>query len=246
MKLGAHLKLGGNRVIKVGSVPLALDPSDKCRRWLTRECDLLSQNWALTRSKAKHLVPAPQAQAGSQSTHIFPPVSNQTGLSLLSFTSQQKQSGEEFLLRSTNLPTRWEGGQAHTNLCYYYILFSTTHSSASIYSSYSPSFHSGELQVRGLTPTSSRLSRSSSVLLHKGTSPPPDLYFETINTASRLLSQFTSPSASTVTLSFQLSFSVQHSAFSQQVSPASLVEDHIGHRHSGEVPFRLYTLRQPN
>ena len=103
------MKLRGNRVIKVGSVLLALDPSDKCRRWLTRDCDLLSQNWALTRSKAKHLVPAPQAQAGSQSTHISPPVSNPTGLSLLSFTSQQKQSGEEFLL-PTNLPTRWEGG----------------------------------------------------------------------------------------------------------------------------------------
>lgn len=146
---------------KVGSVSLAslaLDPSDKCRRWLTRECDLLSQDWALTRSKAKHLVPAPQAQAGSQSTNISPPVSNQTGAlpPLIHQPAETIRRGIP-LLPPTNLPTRWEGGQAHTNLFYYYIPFSTTHSSASICSSYSPSLHSGELQVRGLTPTSSRL-----------------------------------------------------------------------------------------
>ena len=52
----------------------------QCRRGLTRECDLLSQHWALTRSKAKHFpstskhsFPHPQAQAGSQSTPQPPP-----------------------------------------------------------------------------------------------------------------------------------------------------------------------------
>ena len=216
---------------------------------MTRECDLLSQDWALIRSKAKHRQAPPstsfphhrrnrvanQPESTPQRPPKGPPVSNQTGLSLLSFTSQQKQSSEE-LSSPTNLPTRWEGGEAHTNLCYYYILLSTTHSSVPIYSSY----RWGICKVRGLSATSSRLSRSSSILLHKDPFPPPDSHLETISTASRLLSQFTSPSAPTALFPF----SIQHSV-SKSVLP-HWFEDHIGHRHShrhrhsGEVPPSAY------
>ena len=226
----------------------------QCRRGLTRECDLLSQDWALTRSKAKHRQAPPstsfphhrrnrvanQPESTPQRPPKGPPVSNQTGLSLLSFTSQQKQSSEE-LLSPTNLPTRWEGGEAHTKpllLLYSTLNHSQLCSDLFFIQSILPWW--GICKVRGLSATSSRLSRSSSILLHKGPFPPPDSHFETISTASRLLSQFTSPSAPTVLFPF----CIQHSV-SKSVLP-HWFEDHIGHRHrhrhrhSGEVPPSAY------
>ena len=204
----------------------------QCRRGLTRESDLLSQKWALTRSKAKHFQALPKHRSRTHRRKRIanqppnpPPVSNQTGHSRLSFTSQQKQSSEESLLLYQ--PTHPLGRGAHTNLCYYYIPFSTTHSSAPIYSSYNPYFRSGELQVQGLSPTSSRLSRSSSVLLHKGPFPPPDFTSKQYTTASRLLSQFTSQSAPTVLFlsNCPSAFSIQHSV-NKSVLP-HWFEDHI-------------------
>ncbi len=126
----------------------------QCRRWLKRERDLLSHNWALTRSKAKQSFPHHRRKRVANQPTISPLFQIR-----LSSPPLIHQPAETFSpgISPTNLATRWEGGEAHTDFCYYYIPFSTTHSSASIYSSYNPYVHSGELQVRGLSPTSSRV-----------------------------------------------------------------------------------------
>ena len=180
--------------------------------------------WALTRSKAKHRSRTHRRKRVANQPPNSPPVSNQTEHSLLSFTSQQKQSSEESLLPT--YPPAGKGGRPiQTSII---IIFHSQPLTALLqfilHTIHPPGV--GNCKYGAYLPTSSRLSRSSSVLLHKGPFPPPDFHFETtINTASRLLSQFTSQSAPTVLflpVIFQRSaFSIQHSALSIQSASQS-------------------------